>query len=1112
MTEATGGITMTPPGEYTDDSIGIALPGIECRRAPDGELLVRGPYVSPGYHRPGPDDQGADADGWFATGDLVTQDPAGHFRIVGRKKEIYKNRQGQTIAPARVENLFRDFEAISQAFLVGDHREYNTLLVWPNPESPAVKSGGPVEVRALVSSMVASANRFLAPYERVVAFQILPRALDAEHGELTHKLTFKREVVEKGWKELIDRMYEQRWLTLPVEGATLKIPNWLLREMGVLQHEVRVDGGQVLAADRALDSGPDLDAPGAVRAGDLAYATGGAPLDLGTLASQPALWIGNAGFARFLGEEAFDALAGRRRRGGAPLKLDTRSWRAPSSERAAELLEAVEAPEVTLRSIHAAAELLRAERPEARRAIAHLQHGLGAPQADVAGLCRAALRRALDAPDEDVRRRAFRVLFPGEDPAEAVATLRRYLDRMGPIALRDDDLALLGERGLPEPLIHALLDHLAAEAVAGAPSSTSDRRVLVGAMRILTATAIAHPVHFSPVRVPLARLSLHDDAEIAARAAEEVDRLRRGFANWVGPNLRLAIDPATGEEYGWGDVLTFDASVPAEARMQLQQALEDATIVRASVFLLGRGVLLSLADLPPGGAAVSLLGRHHGIAVYRLTLTTRSRETFDLAVHSAEGMSFAELRREISWLLAAGAPPALVENFGGYFSEWGIFTAEYVPGLTVQQQISRITSQGEAGRLAPLWPFWVRSALELHVLFWDRAGRQLALREPSPSAFVVPSHDYQVGARLFSVSDRSTCRSLDDLLDRFRDAYRGAVESAHPGLAKEIDPREEPEAIVEALGLERGAALLEASAAGSPREAILRAFLAELPEQGFTPHRVRFAARRFRRWLSAAPGATVEAQGRMLLELWDTYHLADLEPAWPDTRIRFFRMTVFADARPELGSSLDRLMARARAYHSSGTELAEQVAQVRAAIRTGPDEDYFLARMTYRYLAPGDDVALISVPSGGHLVAEVVAGLIDEEGNRFTVRAPASPREVSKLLGIFHEANLQPTFTAEHEFLLAIDAKDVCIGGIYWHQVTPERAHMDKLVISRRHRGKGVADGLMREFARRLRARDYRQLGTGYFHPEYLRRFGFRADPLSGGLVRELGAEVFGVA
>ena len=53
---------------------------------------------------------------------------------------------------------------------------------------------------------------------------------------------------------------------------------------------------------------------------------------------------------------------------------------------------------------------------------------------------------------------------------------------------------------------------------------------------------------------------------------------------------------------------------------------------------------------------------------------------------------------------------------------------------------------------------------------------------------------------------------------------------------------------------------------------------------------------------------------------------------------------------------------------------------MRAAVRPTAEEDYF-ARMTYRYLAPTDDVALISMPSGGHYVTEVVVALADEEGN-----------------------------------------------------------------------------------------------------------------------------------
>ena len=1104
MTEATGGITMTPPGEYADDSIGKPLPGIECRRADDGELLIRGPYVSPGYYKPGPEEQAAYADGWFHSGDLVSLDPGGHFRIVGRKKEIYKNRQGQTIAPQRVENLFRDFEAVAQAFLVGDHREYNTLLVWPNQASPAVQERTPEQLRELISSLVASANRFLAPFERVVTFQVLPRALDLEHGELTHKHTFKREVVEKNWKDLVEKMYEQKHLALALDGLFLRIPNWVLREVGVLQHEVSLDGDLLRARDRTLRVGPDAAFPGAMRIGDLAYACEGAVFDLGALLARPALLLGNEPLRTFLGEEAFASLIARRRKGGAEIRLDPALWPAPEPGRLKVLLDVVDRGEVSFDSIHAAAELLRAERPEARRAISHLHIGLAVAQSEHAALCRALLRRAANAPDEDVRRRAFRVLLPNEEPSKTLATLRLFLDRLGPFALRDEDLADLGERGLTDAQVHVLLAHLASDEVNFTASDPSDRRLLVGTMRLLTATAIAHAQYFARVRVPLARLTLHDDSEISARAAEELDRLRRGFSNWVGPNLRLAIDPQTGAEYGWKDVLVFDDGVAPEARAHLLQAIADATIVRASVFVLGRGVLLSLADIPPGGATVSLLGRQHGKSVYRLSLHTRAREVFDVAINVAEDMTFVELKQEVNWLLAAGAPPPLVEQFAGYFAEWGIFTEEFIPGADVERQVARLVRQGEAKRLRLLWPFLVWTALERHVRFWDRTGRRLALREPSPAAFIVPAHDYHTGARLVSISDRTPCRGFDELLDRFQEAFIERIERTRPELAGGIDDATLLSAVVEALGYERGVALLQEASQHSRRAIAIETFLEKLREGGFTPQRVHFAARRYARWLDATPGATTEAQGKMLGELWGTYRLNELEPSWPDTRIRFFRRTVFADARPELAAALDRLMHRTRGLPEGGLDLEEQVAAVRSAVPPTGEEDYFLARMTYRYLAPTDDVALISMPSGGHYVTEVVVALNDEEGNRFTVRGPVSPREVARLLHMFHEANLQVTFTTEHEFLLALDAKDQPIAGVFHRQVSSDRTHMEKIVVARKHRGKGVADGLMREFIRRLKARGVKRLETGYFQPEYLRRYGFRTDPTSGGLVRDL--------
>ncbi|OFX25349.1 MAG: AMP-dependent synthetase [Anaeromyxobacter sp. RBG_16_69_14] len=1118
MTEATGGITMTPPGEYLEHSIGTPLPGIECRRADDGELLIRGPYVSRGYYGPGAPahiESGLDAEGWFGTGDLVAVSsggPEGHFRIVGRKKEIYKNRAGQTIAPQRVENLFRDFDAVAQAFLVGDHREYNTLLVWPNHGGqPSLRELSPPELYRLLSSLVTSANRFLAPFERVVTFQVLPRALDEAHGELTHKGTFRREVVEENWAELIGRMYAQKHVALMADGMYLRIPNWVLREMGVLQQEVSLREGAILAGNRSMRLGADPSAPGSLRLGDLAYVIEGSVLDLGALLARPALWLGNGGLVAFLGEETCHSLVSRRRSSSLELRVDPRVWLAPAPSRLASLLESLESEEVTFRTLQAAGELLRAERPEARQAVNHLRRGLASGRSEHTALCRALLRRAADSPDEDIRRYAFRALLPDEEAEATIATLRLFLDRLGAMALRDEDLVSLGDRGLSDAQVEALLASLSAdEALEGTrtPHRTprrnhSDRRLLVGTMRLLTAHAIAHPRWHARVRVPLARLSLHEDEELAARAGEEHDRLRRGFSNWIGPNLRLAVDPERGAEYGWRDVVAFEHGVSVRARELLLRAITETTLVRGSVFLFGRGALVSLADIPPGGATVSKLGTGHGKSVYRLSVHTRARESFDVAVNLVSAMHPAQLSEEITWLLAAGAPPPLVEAFGGYYAEYGIFTEEYIAGDHVARQVERLDQRGEMKRLRSLWPFLAWSALTAHIAFWDRTGRRLALREPSPEAFIVPSHDYHAGTRIVTISDRSACASFDELLDRFQTWFLDRVEASRPELRGEVTRAMLFSAVVEALGLNRSRSLLE-QAARARRGPAIAAFLEDVREHGYTPLRVHFAARRYGRWLEVNPAATMEAKGRMLGELWGTYRLSEVEQSWPDTRIRFFRQTVFATARHELGAALDRLMSRARAAPAGALDLEEQVAADRAAIRPTVEEDYFLARMTYRYLAPGDDARLISLPSGDKHIAEVVMGLRDEHGSRFLVRGPASPREVARLLQLFQDANLAVTFTAEHEFLLALDAQETVLGGVFHRWSSRDRVHMEKVVVARKHRGFGVADGLMWELFRRLRARGAKSVETGYYQPDYLSRYGFRTDPTSGGLMAEL--------
>ena len=186
MTEATGGITMTPPGDYVVNSVGRSLPGIELKISDDGELCMRGPYVSNGFYKI--QNSKSFNEGWFHSGDIFEQKD-GHYFILDRKKDIYKNSRGQTVAPQKIENLFQDFDLVKSVFLVGDGREYNTVLIYPNKENPDFNFSEMNEnqIREIFSAMLISVNGFLSAFERIVNFSVIDRDFSSEKNELTQK-------------------------------------------------------------------------------------------------------------------------------------------------------------------------------------------------------------------------------------------------------------------------------------------------------------------------------------------------------------------------------------------------------------------------------------------------------------------------------------------------------------------------------------------------------------------------------------------------------------------------------------------------------------------------------------------------------------------------------------------------------------------------------------------------------------------------------------------------------------------------------------------------------------------------------------------------------------
>ena len=205
---------------YKFGTVGLPLPGVECRTAADGEVLLRGPNIFKGYHRdPKGTQEVVDEAGWLHTGDIGEIDENGFLRITERKKDLIVTSGGKKVAPQAIENLLQSDRLIHQAAVMGDGERHLIALItldreqvreWGKREGLEFRSAEEMashpRVVAVIRDRVREKNKQLAAFEAVRNFRIVPRDFSVETAELTPTLKLRRQIIRERYKQLIEEM------------------------------------------------------------------------------------------------------------------------------------------------------------------------------------------------------------------------------------------------------------------------------------------------------------------------------------------------------------------------------------------------------------------------------------------------------------------------------------------------------------------------------------------------------------------------------------------------------------------------------------------------------------------------------------------------------------------------------------------------------------------------------------------------------------------------------------------------------------------------------------------------------------------------------------------
>ena len=190
----------TDPVVRLKDSVGLPFYGVTYKRAENGELLIKSPYVHKEEIIGGKlSKTPLDEEGFFHSGDLVDIDEDGRVYIRGRLKETIINGNGENVYPDELEEHFRGLKGTSRLSVLGvkngNGKDEDICLVYEKDPSN-------YDVEALKADFK-ERNAKLNPFSRVNRLYMSLTPLPLANGIKVKRLAVAK-AIEEGSKDYVD--------------------------------------------------------------------------------------------------------------------------------------------------------------------------------------------------------------------------------------------------------------------------------------------------------------------------------------------------------------------------------------------------------------------------------------------------------------------------------------------------------------------------------------------------------------------------------------------------------------------------------------------------------------------------------------------------------------------------------------------------------------------------------------------------------------------------------------------------------------------------------------------------------------------------------------------